>query len=386
MKEQLSEQPFVPNEEGWSRLQAALPQSPAAAPAPPKAMPLLPLWAKVAASVALLIGAGTLAYRAFQKEQQPAVAVHTQKAAPAMVPAATLPAVAAPVVTPATTSVPAATTAAGTFHAIARSQPKQPSLRHPVPQPPVPQQQAPVIADPVGPSPEHPVVRQEEVPGRRNVPGRDLHNGPVYPDYPQDAPGRRRSSAVNFGVAALVGRASVGQMQYQVGVVARKNLSEKLYAEAAVTFAATDVRYSQPNTFKSVGSFNGALGAADQVVSAEYSRNVLSLGIAPGISYKILPRLAVTVGGAVAYNLNKSLPLENEDDIDKSAVSNNIIHASQEINQWDIGLTGSLDCKVTKRLSASAQYRHGLSTYLYERNEPVRNSGVNVGVKFLFGK
>lgn len=195
------------------------------------------------------------------------------------------------------------------------------------------------------------------------------------------------SHPFNFGVAAQFGKASVGNMQYQIGVVARRNFSEKFYAEATLALAATDVAYSQSNKFQSV-SVNAGMSSSiqEKSIDAQYGKNIISLGISPNIGYRLTHGIAVSGGIALYRNLDQSLNLENQETMDAAALSNHVIENSKPISQWDAGLTGSATYEVSRQFSMQLQYRYGLSTYLYFNNEAIRNSGLNVGLKYLFGK
>lgn len=217
---------------------------------------------------------------------------------------------------------------------------------------------------------------------------------PVHrsPQIAQDLvkPERVYNNSLNVGIAAQAGSASVGNMSYQVGIVARKNLSEKFYTSATVSLASTNVSAAQQNTFPVVSmvSLGSSVDAdiTEKSVEAQYGKDILAIGISPNIGYRLTRRLAVTAGVAVYRNLDQSLSLTNEGEIDAATLSNNVISTSQTISQWDAGVTGSASYNVSKKLAVDVQYRYGLSNYLYSAGEGVRNSGLGIGLNYMFGK
>lgn len=394
IREKLGDRQFPPDERGWERLQAALPRS---ADEPPagrdrKIIFLLPMWGKIAASVAALITAGTIGY--FAIRQQPytpaSTAVATQKAAPAKAAPQTI----VPPVTD--THDQTATQSSSITPSPLNDQPiaRQPErktqlmkdgqdVRIPLlPQQPehvqqVPEQQIAVT---------HPEpVKQQQIqspqadPIRQQILQPDL---PIYPQEPQEI-----KNGVNIGVAALVGKVSVGNMNYQLGVVAHQQISDKVFAETTLALAATDVSYTQSQRFNGVATGNQLVAGVSysRVVNTEYRQNVISMGVAPAIGYKVTRQISLSVGGAVYRNFNQSLNMQEDDEITKAAASSDAT-GTPSINIWDAGLTGGAEYKVTKKISINAQYRYGLSNYINIENRTVRNSGMNVGLKCLFGK
>jgi hypothetical protein len=121
-------------------------------------------------------------------------------------------------------------------------------------------------------------------------------------------------------------------------------------------------------------------------VQANYARNIISVGFNPSVGVKVTRRLSVSTGGAVYRNLNPSLELTNASDIEIAALTKDIISTSQTVNSWDLGLTCNADYKVTKNLSFNVNYRKGLTDYLQQNNKYIKNSGVQLGLKFMLGR
>jgi hypothetical protein len=201
----------------------------------------------------------------------------------------------------------------------------------------------------------------------------------------------RGQQAINLGMSANVGKSSISDVAgYQVGVVGRGNISKRIFVEAGISVASNTVSYSNQHSFPGVeiGS-DGLTNHANTTttnVQANYSRNVISVGVTPSVGVKVTKKLSLSTGGALYRNLNPSLELTNENDIENAALSRDIISTSQKVSNWDIGVTCSADYKVTKNLSFNINYRKGITDYMQKNNKYEKNSGVQLGLKFLFGK
>lgn len=201
----------------------------------------------------------------------------------------------------------------------------------------------------------------------------------------------RGQQAINLGMSANIGKSSVSDVAgYQVGVVGRGNISKRIFVEAGISVASNTVGYSNQHSFPGVeiGS-DGLTNHANNTttnVQANYSRNVISVGVTPSVGVKVTKKLSLSTGGALYRNLNPSLALTNEKDIESAALSKDIISTSQKISNWDIGVTCNADYKVTKNLSFNINYRKGITDYLQKNNKYEKNSGVQLGLKYLFGK
>jgi hypothetical protein len=220
------------------------------------------------------------------------------------------------------------------------------------------------------------------------------NNGNMQPL--QDANGNlyvknnKEQQTINLGMAANVGKSTISDLGYQVGVVGRGNLSKRIFVEAGISVASNTVGYSNQHSFPGVeiGS-DGLANYSNNTttnVQANYSRNVISVGITPSVGVKVTRKLSVSTGGALYRNLNPSLALTNEKEIESAALSRDIISTSQKISNWDIGVTCNADYKVTKNLSFNINYRKGITDYLQKNNKYEKNSGVQLGLKYLFGK
>lgn len=210
-------------------------------------------------------------------------------------------------------------------------------------------------------------------------------NEPLYVKNNKD------QQAINLGMSANVGKSSISDVAgYQVGVVGRGNISKRIFVEAGISVASNTVSYSNQHSFPGVeiGS-DGLTNYANTTttnVQANYSRNIISVGVTPSVGVKVTKKLSLSTGGALYRNLNPSLALTNENDIESSALSRDIISTSQKVSNWDIGVTCNADYKVTKNLSFNINYRKGITDYLQKNNKYEKNSGVQLGLKFLFGR
>jgi opacity protein-like surface antigen len=67
-------------------------------------------------------------------------------------------------------------------------------------------------------------------------------------------------------------------------------------------------------------------------------------------------------------------------------MSNNVVSDSKQISRWDAGVMGSASYNVSRKLAVDIQYRYGLSTYMYQGDQALRNSGVGLGLNYMFGR
>ncbi|KAA5536950.1 PorT family protein [Taibaiella lutea] len=195
---------------------------------------------------------------------------------------------------------------------------------------------------------------------------------------------------VNVGLLANVGSSTVSNVSYQVGVMGRGDLSKTVFVEAGLTLASNTVsnsnRYSFPGVSMSNDGFQNSSEKNNTNIKADYARNIISVGFTPAVGIRATKRLSFTTGAALNRNLNPTLTLTNENDIESAALTNNIISTSQKVANWDIGLTCAAGYKVTRQLSLNVNYRKGLTNYLQQDNKQLKNSGVQLGLKFIFGK
>jgi len=374
MKESLGNQEFLPREEGWNKLQAAM--HPAAKEDKKTGiLLLLPAKLKAAAAVALLTSAGIATYLLTNHNRNNEITVAQNpnpKTATTPGPSSTLPHAEKQ------NNAPATQATAITL-----------AVQAPKPARTITYNQSPALADTQritsSSSPTQPATQQDQPVVQSTV---DRHRDlPISVPHPlPDIKEKENDRRFNVGVAAQFGKVSVGNMQYQVGFVARKNISDKFYAKATLALAATDVGYTQQNSFKSFTTNSFGSTVDERKIDAQYGGNVYSVGIAPNIGYRVTKRFAVSCGVAVYRNLEQSVSLQNKETITPASVGNDIINTEKAISTWDAGVTGSATYQAGKRLSIDVQYRHGLSPYMYTNNQPIRNSGVGIGLSYLFGK
>ena len=388
MKDKVEDQQFLPSEDLWLKLQADL-QKPAAGQ---KKVFFLP-WMKMAASVLIILSLG-VATRYFIKnnDRQDNVIVATEKQNKASqqindskqnTPSVTI--------TPTTDNLTRVQPAVNknsnkVFHTSDRYlKPQQNNNlfiknKEEITNPVIVQTNKPEQKNQVEilPEKEHKNYANNN---RQPLPDMD---GPLY------VKNNKEHQAINLGMSANVGKSTISDLGYQVGVVGRGNISKRIFVEAGISVASNTVSYSNQHSFPGVeiGS-DGLTNYANNTttnVQANYSRNVISVGVTPSIGVKVTQRLSLSTGGAVYRNLNPSLALTNENDIESAALSKDIISTSQKISNWDVGVTCNADYKVTKNLSFNINYRKGITDYLQKNNKYEKNSGIQLGLKFLFGK
>jgi hypothetical protein len=218
------------------------------------------------------------------------------------------------------------------------------------------------------------------------TPGEDKKKEPAYKNVPEWEPAKDQyRSGFNLGVAANVGKPSLGNFQYNVGIVARQKISEKFYAEAGISLASVQVNYSERQTFY------GNMGA-DFVSSqpyeisydANFASNIISIGVSPSIGFQATKNISLSVGGEINRNLNPTLNLKNGADINNKGY--NMISPTRGVTNWDMGLSGYIDYKLGKKLLLNARFRQGLTQYILVNDRSFKNSGLNLGLKYYLGR
>lgn len=371
MKDQLDKAEFVPNEAGWNKFQAAV-NSSVKKDSKKAVVFLLPKKLGIAASVFLFIMSGSLIWF-MSRNKEHKIAVNP------IIKVQSLPAT---VSEQPETKIDPADQLSGSDHQVNTYRPEGMYKGAAVPGTPGIKDSILYVHAPEAASkPDSPATKINVYTQPKKS---TLSNLDFFEPLPEE---EQKKSSLDFGIAAQFGKANIGNMRYQLGVVARKKISEKFYAEATLAFASTEVSYIQKNSFQSF-TINASVGNSigTKSIDAKYGSNIISAGISPSIGYKITPKLALGCGLAVYHNLDQSLSLQNGTDIESTVLSNHLISNTNPVSSWDAGLTGSAACNVGSRLTINLQYRHGLSTFMYSNNQAIKNSGFNMGLNYLFGK
>ena len=201
------------------------------------------------------------------------------------------------------------------------------------------------------------------------------------------------NNVLRLGLAANIGKPNLGSMQYAVGVVARKNLSKRLFAEANVSVSSANVRYSEPGHIPPSGTNQtpgDGLGDIGTPVDLNFANNIISVGIAPVLGYKIASNLSVSGGGDIYRALNRDLkPQFTAQEYTGSLNSDftkNTPPPERNITNWDFGLKAQLEYKLNRNFSLSTQYRQGLTQYILIDGKSLKNSNLTMGLKYYFIK
>jgi len=375
MKSKLQEQQFVPREDMWLRLQAELEKKP---PARKSLVFLAPL--KIAAGV-LFVALGSISVyliNSSNKENTPAITTNKtiKPAAPTTIPQPQEEEPATIIVT----NVHPVKTIAGKKNVVTAPQANKDKK----------------AADETAPHIATTQTTQQNNNNTRIADKDNKNDNPFGRPQPEERGNFYASSktpdtrSLNVGVIANVGSSTVSNVNYQVGVLGRGDLSKTIFVEAGLTLASNMVnsssQYNFPGVAMSSDGFQNASEKSSKNVKADYTRNIISVGFTPSVGIKATKRLSFSTGAAVNRNLNPVLTLANENDIEATALTNNIITTSQKVANWDIGLTCAAAYKVSRQLSFNVNYRQGLTNYLEQNNKQLKNSGVQLGLKYVFGK
>ncbi len=380
MKQLLEEQEYTPAEASWEKMHQAL--------HPPSSkrnllLLMLPGW-KVAAAVGLVLSTGLGAYLFLKEEKEiepPIVAQHeTKQQKPAANPADATPQI------PESSSETVAHTAQPAI-AATRILQKRPTNDTATLAPAVIAQQAvfpdaPQVVKEQTSAPDNLALQQQD---KGTSSGTQRSYSPVFQN-PQPQYEKRN---INLGLAANIGKPSLGNVQYNVGIVARKDLTSRIFAEANVSLASTQVNYTEQIASESALSGFGDLFTESsnppKEIILNYSSNVIAVGVAPVIGVKATRNLSVSVGGDVYKTLNRNLDFKNSPN--ETLKNPSVTPPGKVVTDWDAGLKAQLDYRLGERLSMNTQYRQGLTQYIIsQNNKSIRNSIFNIGFKYYIGK
>jgi len=385
MKEKMEQQPFFPSEDKWNKLQQELQQ-----PRPRRQAFIFFPFVKIAAGIVVVAGLGSGIYflnNTSETSDVPARTASLDATKPSANPEK-----------PAAEYEPAA--AQGTWahsteiaKAATGHQQTKPSwlpAETTVLQPSAPQDEGEVLPA-LQETHTKPAIIVTKNKLEEQVKQQADPKSPVYYALHEEENGRStRGSGIGLGLAANIGKPSVGSIGYQVGLVGRKEINSHLYLEAAIAMASTTVSYSEQHTFPGLAAgfdqMENLTKSEPTTVNANYGRNVVSLGVNPSVGIRLSRNVSVSAGAAAFRNLNPTLQLTNEQQFDQAILNHNIVDADQNVTEWDLGITGNADFKLTENLSVNANYRQGLTNYLNINNAFRKNSGFNIGLKYIFAK
>ncbi len=196
-----------------------------------------------------------------------------------------------------------------------------------------------------------------------------------------------------LAVSLQTGMQQLGGMQYQLGVTRRVQLAQRLFVDGTVTVASSAVSYSEQHQFSSVSVSPGnAASGIDNVsmattrVETVYKQPVYSLGIAPVLGFHISKKWSISGGSYLNRNINTTITMQDQaDHISGTLISGSNIPTSYKAAPWDWGILAGTEYRVHRRLKIQAGYRIGMTDFLLV-NRSVRNTGMNLGIKYTMGK
>ncbi len=367
LQQQAEEGSYEANEKGWQQLQAAMQQEKHTSK---KAAFLLPY--KIAAALVLATGIASYIYFSNQDTTgvQPAATQTAQSRQQPGAPAIPVSDSSAAVISP------------------APAYPQQPAGPANIPVPQRPAAEKPAIADipssgDKSSQPETFTAQQQPVP---TVVRNSISYLPVLL-HTRVRPYRELAVSLQTGMQQL------GGMQYQLGITRRVQLARRLFVDGTVTVASSAVSYSEQHQFSGVSVLPGnAASGLDNVsttttrVETVYKQPVYSLGIAPVLGFNISKKWSISGGSYLNRNINTTIALQDQaDDISNTLISESNVPASYKAAPWDWGILAGTEYRVHRRLKIQAGYRIGMTDFLMV-NRSVRNTGMNLGIKYTLGK
>lgn len=373
MKQLMEEQEYAPADASWERMYEAL-HPPATSR---KLLFLLPVW-KAAAAVALLLSTGLGGYFLLKEDKQALPATVAKNAVEKTQPLPT--GNTSPSAADVPEALPRENNASSVQPAIATN---NQIVSHDTLVPTTPQSLQQETLHPAGQSQiakpsnnDNVALQNKQETGKRNF---------ITGEIP--SPNKERKN-LDLGLAANIGKPSLGNVQYNVGVVARKDITGRIFAEANVSLASTQVNYSERLSssdpgFTNLGSDYFGEASSGQDVALNYSNNIISVGFAPSIGIKATGNISLSVGGDVYKSLNRDLKLKSDQ---MEGLRDVTRIPGRTVTDWDAGIKAQFDYKLGQRFSVNTQYRQGLTQYILVNGKSVKNSIFNIGLKYYIGK
>lgn len=363
MKEDFDEIEFSPKDREWERMQAAL---------KPKrsALPLLLPFHKAVAAAALLVGVGTTGlYLFLSRPERDAMVLSTGHSK----------------------RQPISNTAQKSNKPLTEEQIPIPSFSGLAKQ----DRQAgpvPVSHEPARPNVPVPIKEKQQTAqqpvlvqtNRDNDIQKTFNRSQQQPGYYYQAPANS-NNPLHLGIAANVGKPSLGNVQYNLGVVARKNLSQRFYAEANVSLSSSNVTYSEMGK-AGADPADGLGSSVKPAAEFNFISNVISVGVAPSLGFKVTHNLSVAAGGDVYRALNRDLRPQVAPGYASSSYNLSGPPPERNITNWDLGLKAQLEYKLNGNFSLNTQYRQGLTQYIHVDGKSLKNSNFTFGLKYYFLK
>lgn len=196
-----------------------------------------------------------------------------------------------------------------------------------------------------------------------------------------------------LAVSLQTGVQQLGGMQYQMGVSRRIALSQDFFLDGSITIASSAVSYSEQHQFSSATVSPGDITSGvnnvkitTTQVSATYKQPVYALGIAPSLGFHITPKWSLSGGTYLNRNINRTIALQPQtDNLSRTLINESEITTSYRAAGWDWGILAGTEYRVHQRLKVQVGYRLGMTDFLL-MNKSVRNTGLNLGVRYNLSK
>lgn len=196
-----------------------------------------------------------------------------------------------------------------------------------------------------------------------------------------------KSNMLRLGLGADVGKASLGNVQYNFSIVARKPIGERFFAEANVSLSSAQLNYSEKGTDPTSSSIPGdGMSAVKDQVDLKFANNIVSIGVAPAVGFKVASHLSVAAGADIYRALNRNLAYQNALTGDDFTKSYGRPAPQRNITNWDFGLKAQVEYKLNSNFSLSTQYRQGLTEYIIIDGKSLKNSNFMIGFKYYLIK
>lgn len=218
------------------------------------------------------------------------------------------------------------------------------------------------------------------------IPHPNVHQNNI-PDYKKKLP---EQPMLGYALYAGIGSTNISPLQFQTGLSAHLDVTEKLRLNASIGIQYAQVGIQQNYIFTGIHADidnssvpDGNYNNMETNMQIDYRNSIYSVGIQPGITYKIHKKWNITVGFYTHKNMNTEIQIQTDTDSrSMQLMDNGIFPSTQNIEKWNYGWTGELEYQLYPKLSLHAQYRHGMNTYIKSNHQNIRSTGIQVGIKF----
>ncbi len=189
---------------------------------------------------------------------------------------------------------------------------------------------------------------------------------------------------LNLAIMAAYGATKANAAIQQIGVIGKKSINKKLYADASILYSNQGGYLLSPNT-----QLENASTQDVNVLSGNYTTNttisanqkaraanripISQLVCNPSIGYNTSTKSYVSIGAEFA----KIISNPNTQALNTASASSNV-----SLDEWDSGLTAKLGYALSNRINSELKIRQGLTNVVENTNGNTKRSYALIGLSY----